>query len=112
MHAQTLPIATPALSAAAFTFAGSMCDGSSIGISTESKPQSLNFLKSRVLSVVKGEVKRKVLMPKRIVVRRKRVVEVTRPREGARRTQLVRRKVRRSQARVGFRSPSTCERPR
>src|SRR4051812_32222589 len=58
-----LPIAMPALAAAAFTFAVSMCDGSSMGISTVSKPQRLNVVKSFVLSVVNGEVKRKVLMP-------------------------------------------------
>src|SRR4051794_25083783 len=68
MHAHTLPMASPAFSAAAFTFAGSMCDGSSIGISTVSKPQSLNFLKSFTLSVTKGETKRKELMPKRMGV--------------------------------------------
>src|SRR3954462_8869102 len=68
MHAHTLPIAMPAFSAPAFTFAGSMCDGSSIGISTVSKPQSLNFLKSFTLSVTKGETKRNELMPKRMEV--------------------------------------------
>src|SRR4051812_24823973 len=63
MQAHTLPTAIPALSAAAFTAAGSMCDGSSIGISTVSKPHFLNVAKSLVLSVVNGETKRKELMP-------------------------------------------------
>src|SRR5437868_1853697 len=63
MHAHTLPIARLFLSAAAFTAAGSMCAGSSMGISTVSKPHFLNVGKSTVLSVVNGETKRKVLMP-------------------------------------------------
>src|SRR5687768_10101026 len=35
-------------------------------ISTESKPQRLNFGKRRVLSLVNGQAKRNVLIPKRI----------------------------------------------
>src|SRR3954464_11001981 len=66
MQAQTEPMAMPALSAAAFTLAGSMWLGSSIGISIVSKPQSLNFLKSFTLSLVNGEAKRKELRPKRM----------------------------------------------
>jgi hypothetical protein len=63
MQAHTLPIAKPALSAAAFTLAGSMCSGDSIGSSTVSKPHFLNLGKSFTLSVVNGETKRKELMP-------------------------------------------------
>jgi hypothetical protein len=44
-----------------------MWDGSSIGISMVSKPQRLYFGKSFVLLLVKGEVKRKVLIPNLIV---------------------------------------------
>src|SRR4051812_28717879 len=66
MHAQRLPIAMPALSAPAFTFAGSMWDGSSTGISTVSNPHFLNWEKSFVLAVTNGLTKRKELMPKRI----------------------------------------------
>jgi hypothetical protein len=40
-----------------------MCDGSSIEISTESKPHALNFGKRDTLSLVKGDVNRNVLMP-------------------------------------------------
>src|SRR5688572_28610102 len=63
MQAQRLPMARPFLSAAAFTFAGSMCDGSSTGISTVSKPHFLNLGKCLVLSVMNGDVNKKVLMP-------------------------------------------------
>src|SRR3954454_16675460 len=63
MHAQTLPQTKPFLSSAAFTFAGSMCDGSSTGISTVSKPHFLNLGNSFTLSVVKGDVNKNVLMP-------------------------------------------------
>src|SRR5205823_14000360 len=51
------------LSSSRLTRRGSICAGSSTGISTVSKPQRLNCLKSRVLSLVNGDVKRKVLMP-------------------------------------------------
>src|SRR4051812_31844407 len=44
-----------------------MCDGSSTGISMVSKPHFLNCGNSFVLSFVKGEVKRKVLIPNLIV---------------------------------------------
>src|SRR5687768_268634 len=63
MHAHTLPIARPDFSAAARTFGGSICEGSSIAISTVSNPQRRKVGKSETLCVVKGEVKRKVLMP-------------------------------------------------
>src|SRR3954471_6670888 len=66
MQAQTEPIAMPALSAAAFTLAGSMWLGSSIGISIVSNPQSFNFFKSFTLSLVNGEAKRNELRPKRM----------------------------------------------
>src|SRR5688572_7072229 len=61
--AQILPMARPTRSAAAFTLTGSMCAGSSIAISTVSKPHLENLAKSRVLSVVNGDVYRNVLMP-------------------------------------------------
>ena len=56
MQAQTLPIASPFFSAAARTFAGSICSSASTGISTVSKPHFLNFGKSFTLSVVNGLV--------------------------------------------------------
>jgi len=37
-----------------------------MGISTESNPQRLNLGKRRVLALVNGEVKRNVLIPKRM----------------------------------------------
>ena len=61
------PQASPALSKAARTFTGSMCEGSSIGSSTESKPHFLNFANSFTLSVVNGETNRKELMPNLMV---------------------------------------------
>src|SRR6266496_6128449 len=67
MHAQADPQASPYLSSSLFTKAGSMCEGSSMGISTVSKPHFLNVLKSRVLALVKGEVNKKVLMPNLIL---------------------------------------------
>src|SRR5438093_13585906 len=66
MQAQTEPQTRPCRASSRLTFEGSMCDVSSTGISTVSKPQRLNCLNSFVLSLVKGEVKRKVLMPIRI----------------------------------------------
>src|SRR5437899_9024567 len=66
MQAQTEPQTSLFLSSSRFTWAGSMWAGSSMGISTVSKPQRLNCGKSLVLSLVKGDVKRKVLMPMRI----------------------------------------------
>src|SRR5512137_2538266 len=66
-QAQTEPQTRPCLSSSRFTCAGSMCDGSSIGISIVSKPHCLNCLKSLVLSLVNGEVKRKVLIPSLII---------------------------------------------
>src|ERR1051326_7555003 len=63
MQAQTEPQANPCLSNSSFTKAGSMWEVSSTGISTVSKPHFLNVLKSFVLSLVKGEVNRNVLMP-------------------------------------------------
>jgi hypothetical protein len=56
MQAQMLPMARPALSAAALTFFGSMCSRASTGISTVWKPHFLNLGKSFTLSLVKGEV--------------------------------------------------------
>src|SRR5687767_8455123 len=67
MHAQTLPQTSPALSSSRFTCAGSMCDGSSMGISTDSNPHFLNCGKSFVESFVNGDVNRKVLMPNLMV---------------------------------------------
>jgi hypothetical protein len=55
MAAQMEPMAMPALAAAALRNFGSTCEGSSIGISTESKPQFLSFLKRCALSLVNGE---------------------------------------------------------
>src|SRR5690348_12883343 len=66
MQAQTEPQTSLCLSSSRFTWAGSMWDGSSTGISMVSNPQRLNCGKSLVLSLVKGDVKRKVLMPMRI----------------------------------------------
>ena len=66
-QAQTEPQTRPCLSSSRFTCAGSMCDGSSMGISMVSKPHCLNCLNSLVLSFVNGEVKRKVLMPSLII---------------------------------------------
>src|ERR1043166_7579301 len=63
MHAQTDPQTRPCLSNSCFTCPGSMCDGSSTGISIVSNPHFLKRGKSFVLSLVKGEVKRKVLIP-------------------------------------------------
>jgi hypothetical protein len=54
MHAQMVPMAMPALSAAALTLAGLMCSSASIGISAVSKPHFLSFGNSFTLSVVKG----------------------------------------------------------
>src|SRR3954468_6432210 len=68
MQAQTEPQARPFLSSSALTCFGSMWDGSSRGISTDWKPHFLNFGKSFVLSLVNGEVKRKVLIPNLIIV--------------------------------------------
>src|SRR6476646_9126890 len=62
-QAQTEPQASPALSKAALIWAGSTWEGSSMAISTVSKPHFLNCEKSLVLSLLNGEVKRKVLMP-------------------------------------------------
>src|SRR5437016_14225901 len=67
MQAQTEPQTKPFLSSSRFTWAGSICDKSSTGISTVSKPHFLNCLNNLVLWLVKGEVKRKVLIPIRIV---------------------------------------------
>jgi hypothetical protein len=52
-----------------------MCEGSSTGISTVSKPHFLKVLNSLVLSLVKGEVNRKVLMPNLIKECARRLVE-------------------------------------
>ena len=61
--AQTLPQTKPFLSSCAFTFAGSIWNGSSMAISTLSNHHCLNLGKSRVLRVVNGDVNRKLLMP-------------------------------------------------
>src|ERR1043165_7920180 len=63
MQAQTEPQASPFLSNSAFTCLGSICEVSSMGISTDWNPHFLNCGKSFVLSLVNGEVKRKVLIP-------------------------------------------------
>src|ERR1041385_6592314 len=67
MQAQTEPQTNPCFSNSTLTCAGSMCPRSSTGISTVSKPQRLNCLNSFVLSFVKGDVKRNVLIPSRIL---------------------------------------------
>jgi len=48
-------MARPALAAAALRTAGSTCDGSSMAISTVSKPHFLSFLNMDTLSLVNGE---------------------------------------------------------
>src|ERR1700722_5513407 len=63
MQAQAVPQTSPVLSNSRLTLCGSICAGASMGISTGSKHHSLNFGKSLVLFVVKGEVNRNVLMP-------------------------------------------------
>src|SRR5580765_764780 len=68
MQAHNEPHTSPALSSSRLTCIGSMWEGSSIGSSTVSKPQSLNCLKSFVLLLLKGEVKRKVFNPNLIGV--------------------------------------------
>src|SRR5579859_5448447 len=68
MQAHTEPQTRPCWSSSRLTWAGSMWAGSSTGISTVSKPHFLNCLKSFVLSLVKGEVKRNVLMPNLIMI--------------------------------------------
>src|SRR5258705_6524790 len=75
MQAQAEPQTNPCLSNSSFTKAGSMCDGSSMGISTVANPHFLNVLKSLVLSLVKGEVNKKVLMPNLIMDFPDRLVE-------------------------------------
>src|SRR5438093_11342261 len=75
MQAQAEPQTSPCLFNSSFTKAGSMCDGSSIGISTVSNPHFLNVLKSGVLSLVKGDVNRNVLMPNLIMDIDERLVE-------------------------------------
>src|SRR5712692_7684675 len=67
MQAQTEPQASPCRSSSAFTCRGSMWLVSSTGISTVWKPHFLNVLNKAVLSLVNGEVKRKVLMPNLIM---------------------------------------------
>src|SRR5262245_9121201 len=63
MQAQTEPQTRPWLSTARGTWARTMGDGASPGISIDLKPRFLNMGKSLVLLLVNGEVKRKVLMP-------------------------------------------------
>ena len=75
MQAQIDPHARPALSRAARTWAASMWEGSSIGISTVSNPHFLNLGKSEALSVVNGEVNRKELMPNLMVELKKGELE-------------------------------------
>ena len=48
--------------------AGSISSGCSTAISTQSNPQRENWRNSLVLRLVNGEVKRKVLSPKRMIV--------------------------------------------
>src|ERR1017187_2112296 len=62
-QAQTEVQTRPCRSSCAFTKAGSMSAGFSTAISTPSKPHALNCRNSRVLRLVNGEAKRKVLMP-------------------------------------------------
>src|SRR5688500_17281664 len=69
MQAQTDPQASLFLSSSRFTCAGSMCDGSSTGISTVSKPHFLKVGNSFVLAFVKGDVNKNVLMPSLIKFR-------------------------------------------
>src|SRR5437660_7613154 len=75
MQAQADPHTSPCRSSSFFTKVGSIWDGSSIGISTVSKPHFLNVLKSGVLSLVKGDVNRNVLMPNLIMDIDERLVE-------------------------------------
>src|SRR5438445_6285788 len=75
MQAQADPHTSPCRSSSFFTKVGSIWDGSSIGISTVSNPHFLKVLKSGVLSLVKGEVNRKVLMPNLIMDIDERLVE-------------------------------------
>src|SRR4051794_10999959 len=63
MQAQTDPQTRPFFSSSACTYFGSMCDGSSIGISTDSKPHFLNMGNSLVDSLVNGDVNKNVLIP-------------------------------------------------
>src|SRR4051812_26590878 len=63
MQAQTDPQTRPFFSSSACTYFGSMWDGSSIGISTDSKPHFLNMGNSLVESLVKGDVNKNVLIP-------------------------------------------------
>src|SRR5690349_6603166 len=69
MQAQTLPQTRPFFFSSRSISLGSMWLGSSTGISTESKPHFLNWGKSLTESLVKGEVKRKVLIPSLMVGR-------------------------------------------
>src|SRR5580704_1784112 len=68
MQAHTEPHIRLCRSSSFLTNFGSMCEGSSIGISTDSKPHRLNCGKSFVLALVNGDVNRKVLMPNLIMV--------------------------------------------
>src|SRR2546426_10612156 len=63
MQAQTEPHTKPCRSSSRRTLAGSMWEGSSIGISTVSNHHFLNVLNKPVLWVVNGDVNRNVLMP-------------------------------------------------
>src|SRR6476660_5991124 len=67
MQAQTEPQTKPCLSSSDLTCAGSMWEVSSTGISIDSKPHFLKVLKRAVLSLVKGDVKRNVLIPSLIM---------------------------------------------
>src|SRR5262245_12720482 len=63
MQAQTLPQTSLFLSSSRRTWAGSICDGSSTGISTVSKPHFLKVGNNFVLALVNGDVNRNVLIP-------------------------------------------------
>src|SRR5260221_288340 len=67
MQAQTEPQTSPFLSSSVLTWAGSMCDGSSTGISMVSNPHFLKVGNNFVLVFVNGEVNKKVLMPNLMV---------------------------------------------
>jgi len=63
MQAQTEPQTKPFFSSSPCTYVGSMWEGSSTGISTDSKSHFLNMVKSLVESLVKGDVNKNVLIP-------------------------------------------------
>src|SRR5262249_1994070 len=68
-HGVTAPQAIPRRSKDALIQCESIFEGSSMGISTDSKPHFLKRGNNFTLSFVNGEAKRKVLIPKRIISR-------------------------------------------